>query len=97
MISGVRSGKLDRRIIIKAAAATGVAQLAAPFSITARAADEVKFGLNDPLTGTYAELGKNEQSGNAESHTRDRGLPRFKNRIAARKNFPFFRPRPLLA
>jgi hypothetical protein len=31
-----------------------VAQLAAPFAITARAADEVKFGgLNDPLTGTY--------------------------------------------
>ncbi len=63
MISGVQSGKLDRRTIIKAAAAAGVAQLAAPFAITARAADEVKFGLNDPLTGTYAELGKNEQIG----------------------------------
>ena len=63
MISGVRSGKLDRRIIIKAAAAAGVAQLAAPFTITARAADEVRLGLNDPLTGTYAELGKNEQIG----------------------------------
>ena len=63
MISGVQSGKLDRRTIIKAAAAAGVAQLAAPFAITARAADEIKFGLNDPLTGTYAELGKNEQIG----------------------------------
>jgi branched-chain amino acid transport system substrate-binding protein len=63
MISGVQSGKLDRRTIIKTAAAAGVAQLAAPFAITARAADEVKFGLNDPLTGTYAELGKNEQIG----------------------------------
>jgi branched-chain amino acid transport system substrate-binding protein len=63
MISGVQSGKLDRRSIIKAAAAAGFAQLAAPFAITARAADEVKFGLNDPLTGTYAELGKNEQIG----------------------------------
>ena len=63
MISGVQSGKLDRRTIIKAAAAAGVAQLAAPFAITARAADEIKFGLDDPLTGTYAELGKNEQIG----------------------------------
>ena len=63
MISGVRSGKLDRRTIIKAAAAAGVAQLAAPFVTTARAADEVKFGLDNPLTGTYAALGKNELIG----------------------------------
>jgi len=55
--------KLDRRSVIKAAAAAGVAQLAGPFVITARAADEIKFGLDDPLTGTYAELGKNEQIG----------------------------------
>src|ERR1700746_2038229 len=63
MISGLQSGKLDRRAIIRTAAAAGIAQLAAPFAITARAADEVKFGLNDPLTRTYAELGKNEQIG----------------------------------
>ena len=63
MTSPIRSGKLDRRTIIKAAAAAGVAQFAAPFAITARAADEIKFGLDDPLTGTYAELGKNEQIG----------------------------------
>src|SRR6201982_2384087 len=63
MTGRVQPGKLDRRTIIKAAAAAGIAQLAAPFAITARAADEVKFGLNDPLTGTYAELGKNEQIG----------------------------------
>jgi branched-chain amino acid transport system substrate-binding protein len=63
MTSGVQSGKLDRRTIIKAVGAAGIAQLAAPLAITARAADEVKFGLNDPLTGTYAELGKNEQIG----------------------------------
>ena len=40
-----------------------IAQIAAPFVITARAADNVKIGLDDPLTGTYAELGKNEQIG----------------------------------
>ena len=63
MTSGTLLPKLDRRSVIKAAAAAGVTQFAAPFVITARAADEIKFGLNDPLTGTYAELGKNEQIG----------------------------------
>src|SRR5262249_10175837 len=52
-----------RRTLLRGAAAAGAAQLAAPFAITARAADEIKIGLNDPLTGTYAELGKNEQIG----------------------------------
>ena len=63
MISGPASKKLDRRIIIKAAAAAGVAQLAAPFVLTARAADTVKIGLDNPLTGTFAALGKNELIG----------------------------------
>jgi branched-chain amino acid transport system substrate-binding protein len=63
MTGGFRSRKLDRRTVIKAATAASVAQFAAPFVITARAADEIKFGLDDPLTGTYAELGKNEQIG----------------------------------
>ena len=63
MISATLLPKLDRRSVIKAAAAAGIAQFAAPFVITARAADEIKFGLDDPLTGTYAELGKNEQIG----------------------------------
>jgi branched-chain amino acid transport system substrate-binding protein len=63
VISGAASKKLDRRIIIKAAAAAGVAQLAAPFVLTARAADTVKIGLDNPLTGTFAALGKNELIG----------------------------------
>jgi branched-chain amino acid transport system substrate-binding protein len=54
---------LDRRTVIKAAAAAGAAQVAAPFAVSAWAADTVKFGFDDPLTGTYAELGKNEQIG----------------------------------
>jgi branched-chain amino acid transport system substrate-binding protein len=52
-----------RRTILKAAAAAGIVQVAAPFVISARAADTIKIGLDDPLTGTYAELGKNEQIG----------------------------------
>jgi branched-chain amino acid transport system substrate-binding protein len=54
---------LDRRTILKTAALAGVAQITSPFVITARAADEVKIGLDNPLTGTYAALGKNELYG----------------------------------
>ena len=55
--------KFNRRTLIKAAAAAGIVQVASPFVRTARAADNVKMGLCNPLTGTYAELGKNEQVG----------------------------------
>jgi branched-chain amino acid transport system substrate-binding protein len=55
--------KLDRRTIVKAAALAGVAQIASPFVVTARAADNVKIGLDNPLTGTFAALGKNELIG----------------------------------
>ena len=56
-------GRRSRRLVLKAAVAAGVTQLAAPFIIKARGEVPVKFGLDDPLTGTYAELGKNEQIG----------------------------------
>src|ERR1022692_2139013 len=56
-------GSVSRRTIIKAAAAVGAVQLAGPFVITARAADTVKIGLDNPLTGTYAAVGKNELIG----------------------------------
>jgi branched-chain amino acid transport system substrate-binding protein len=58
-----KSSSIGRRTVLKAAAAAGVAQVAAPFVISARAAEVVKIGLDDPFTGTYAELGKNEQIG----------------------------------
>jgi branched-chain amino acid transport system substrate-binding protein len=54
---------MDRRSVLKATAAAGVVQIAAPFIVSARAADVVKIGLDDTFTGTYAELGKNEQIG----------------------------------
>ncbi|SMF13832.1 amino acid/amide ABC transporter substrate-binding protein, HAAT family [Tistlia consotensis] len=63
MTDGPFSMKINRRSVLKAAAAVGVAQVAAPFVISARAADKVKIGLDDPFTGTYAELGKNEKIG----------------------------------
>src|ERR1700755_970720 len=54
--------KFRRRDVLKGVAAVGAASLVAPM---ARAAGEgpVKIGLCDPLTGTYDELGKNEQIG----------------------------------
>ncbi len=54
---------LGRRSILKAGLALGAARVAGPFIITARGDEPVKIGLADPLTGTYAELGKNEQIG----------------------------------
>jgi branched-chain amino acid transport system substrate-binding protein len=55
--------KIDRRTVLKAGAAAGALQFGAPFINLARAADTVKIGLDNPLTGTYAALGKNEKDG----------------------------------
>jgi len=54
---------LQRRRVIQAAAGASLLQLATPFIIPARAADNVKIGLDNPLTGTYAATGKNELIG----------------------------------
>ena len=63
MTSDMFSKRIDRRTVIKTAALAGVAQITSPFVITARAADNVKIGLDNPLTGTYAAVGKNELIG----------------------------------
>jgi branched-chain amino acid transport system substrate-binding protein len=54
---------VDRRTLVKSALALGAATVASPFVITARAADVVKIGFANPLTGTYAAYGKNETIG----------------------------------
>ena len=54
---------VDRRRLIKSGAVLAAAQFASPFVIRARAADAVKIGLDNPLTGTYAGPGKNELVG----------------------------------
>jgi len=54
---------VDRRTLVKSALALGAAAVASPFVVTARAADVVKFGYANPLTGTYAAFGKNETIG----------------------------------
>ena len=60
--SNSRAG-MDRRELVKSGLVLAAAQLASPFVISARAADAVKIGLDNPLTGTYAALGKNELIG----------------------------------
>ena len=62
-MSQSKPSNIGRRTVLKAAAAAGVSQIAAPFVVSAWAANEIKIGLDDPFTGTYALLGKNEQIG----------------------------------
>jgi branched-chain amino acid transport system substrate-binding protein len=52
-----------RRSLLKASLVVGAAQIANPFVLRARAADVIKMGLDNPLTGTYAAPGKNELIG----------------------------------
>ena len=52
-----------RRRFIKAAAAGAALQMTGPFIISARGEQPVKMGFDDPLTGTYAAVGKNELIG----------------------------------
>jgi len=54
---------LNRRAVLKAVAATGAVQVTAPFIVSALGEETVKIGLDNPLTGTYAALGKNELIG----------------------------------
>ena len=55
---------LSRRILIKSGLALGaIVEIAGPWVKRARAADAVKIGLDNPLTGTYAAPGKNELIG----------------------------------
>ena len=55
--------RVSRRVVLKAAATVSALQLVPPFIIKARGDTPVKIGLDNPLTGTYAALGKNELVG----------------------------------
>jgi len=54
---------LRRRTILKTGLAIASMQVASPFVIKALGEEPVKIGLDDPFTGTYAELGRNEKIG----------------------------------
>ncbi|SEC54632.1 amino acid/amide ABC transporter substrate-binding protein, HAAT family [Rhizobiales bacterium GAS191] len=56
-------GRLDRRTVLKGAAALGGLQVASPFIIKARAETPIRIGMVDPLTGVYAAVAQNEVTG----------------------------------
>ena len=55
--------KLDRRAVLKGAAAASVLPVASPFIIAARGESPVRIGMVDPLTGVYAAPAGNEVIG----------------------------------
>ena len=63
MSADILSTRLKRRSLLQAGLLVGAAQVAAPFLIKARGEEPIKIGFNDPLTGVYAALGKNERLG----------------------------------
>jgi branched-chain amino acid transport system substrate-binding protein len=54
---------IKRRTVLQAGLAIGAAQITSPFVVKSLADEPVKIGLDNPLTGTYAALGKNELIG----------------------------------
>lgn len=54
---------VGRRTILKASAAAGALQIAAPFIIQARGETPVRIGMVDPFTGVYAAIAKGEREG----------------------------------
>ena len=54
---------VQRRTLLKAGLAIGAMQVASPFVVKSLADEPVKLGLDNPLTGTYAAVGKNELAG----------------------------------
>ncbi len=63
MFKDLISRPVQRRTMLKAGLAIGAMQVASPFLVKALGEEPVKIGLDDPFTGAYAQLGKNEQIG----------------------------------
>ncbi len=63
MSGDIISRPVGRRRLLQAGLAIGAMQVTSPFVVKALGEEPIKIGLNDPFTGTYAELGKNEQIG----------------------------------
>lgn len=59
----VQRHTIGRRTILKAGVAAGALQVAAPFIVKAQGEQPVKIGVDNPLTGIYTALGKNENTG----------------------------------
>ena len=62
-MSNTNPRAMSRRRVVKSGLALASTQVAGPFVLPARAAQAIKIGLDNPLTGPYAALGKNELTG----------------------------------
>src|SRR5258708_8038667 len=63
MMPHIFNPKLDRRSLLKGAAALGAFQVMSPFIIRARGETPIRMGMVDPLTGVYAAPAGNEAMG----------------------------------
>ena len=63
MSQNAMTGRLGRRTLLKAGLTVGAAQLVAPYIIKARGEEPIKIGVDNPLTGIYTALGRNENTG----------------------------------
>ena len=62
-MSNANPRAISRRKVVKSGLALAGTQIAGPFVLSARAAQAIKIGLDNPLTGPYAGLGENELTG----------------------------------
>jgi branched-chain amino acid transport system substrate-binding protein len=60
MSKDLSSISIKRRTVLKAGLAIGAMQVASPFVVKSLADEPVKIGYDNPLTGSFAALGKNE-------------------------------------
>ena len=63
MLKDIIAHPVPRRTILKAGLAIGAMQIASPYVVKSLAEEPIRIGLDDPFSGTYAELGRNEQIG----------------------------------
>jgi branched-chain amino acid transport system substrate-binding protein len=62
-MSELQRSTMNRRTILKAGVAAGALQVAAPYIVKAQGEQPIKIGVDNPLTGIYTALGKNENTG----------------------------------
>jgi branched-chain amino acid transport system substrate-binding protein len=59
----VQRQSIHRRTILRTGIAVGALQIAAPYIVKAQGEQPIKIGVDNPLTGIYTALGKNENTG----------------------------------